>query len=430
MSFHTLGLPPVLIETVEKLGYSEATPVQREVIPSILKGRDIFATSKTGSGKSAAFLLPIIARMMRERESGAFLHVKCLILVPTRELAKQIEASARKYAVQTELVIEAAYGGVNVNPQVEALKRGCELLIATPGRLNDLLKLKAVVLGRAEYLVLDEADTMLDMGFLTEIETIVSELPPKRQNLLFSATHSGKVKHFGEQMLRNPLRIDVDAPGSSAETIAQVAYLTDHTKKLELLSFLIGSRNFEQALVFVSTRAQVDGIAKELALSGLSSAVIHGERTHGARQKALEQFKEGKVRVLVATDIAARGIDIPQLDHVINFDMPQSPEDYIHRIGRTGRAGRMGEAISLVAVDEDAMLLSIEKLMKHKIRKESFEGYERKVVHVKMQAKFDDKPKKKTQGAFGKKVKGPAKSKKTTKRDFRYGTPPESGKKR
>ncbi len=424
MSFHTMGLNPGLLGALDTLGYVHPTPVQDAVIPSILKGRDIFATSKTGSGKSAAFLLPLLSNLLRQRDDASFLHVKVLILVPTRELAKQILQHARGYSVQTPLRIEAVYGGVNIDPQVQMLREGCEVLIATGGRLNDLLTLKALVLSRVEALVLDEADTMLDMGFLEEIKTIVSALSGRQQTLLFSATHSGKVKHFGEQILRNPLRIDVDEVGGAADDITQIAYLIDSARKLELLPFLIGTRNFEQVLVFTSTRAQADTIAHELEESGLSSAVIHGEKTHGARARALEAFREKKVRVLVATDIAARGIDIELLPCVINFDMPQSPEDYIHRIGRTGRAGAHGEAISLVSVEEDAMLLAIERLIRRRILKEQFEGYERKVVHTKMVAKskFDSAGRGKTKGAFGQQTrKSTAAKKKLTKRDFRYG---------
>ncbi|MBN2896379.1 MAG: DEAD/DEAH box helicase [Campylobacterales bacterium] len=423
MSFHTMGLHPDLLSSLEAIGFVEPTPVQRAVIPAILKGRDIFATSKTGSGKSAAFLLPLLSSLLRHRDESLFLHVKALIVVPTRELARQLLEHARTLAGDTPFRIEAVYGGVNIDPQVQMLRDGCELLIATTGRLNDLLKLKALVLSRVQTLVLDEADTMLDMGFLEEIKTIVDTLTARQQTLLFSATHSGKVKHFGEQILRNPLRIDVDEVGGAADQIDQKAYLVDSDRKLELLPFLIGTRNFEQVLVFTSTRAQADAIALELEASGLSSAVIHGEKTHGARARALEAFRENKVRVLVATDIAARGIDIEQLPCVINFDMPQSPEDYIHRIGRTGRAGAQGEAISLVSVDEDAMLLAIERLMRRRIPKEPFVGYERKVVHTKMVAKSKfDESKGRTKGAFGKRssAKTTAK-KKLTKRDFRYG---------
>ncbi|MEA3522537.1 MAG: DEAD/DEAH box helicase [Campylobacterota bacterium] len=423
MSFHTLGLSKPIIDAVSAIGYETPTPVQEKVIPSILKGIDIFATAKTGSGKSAAFLLPLFQHINRERDEEQFLHVKVLILVPTRELARQIYASAQKYGAKLDVKTQLILGGGNINPQIEALKLGCEIIVATPGRLNDLIKVKAVNLNRVEHLVLDEADTMLDMGFLSELDSIFALLNPKRQNLLFSATHSGKVKFFAEKLLTNPKRIDMDLPGSAAEMIAQVAYLTDREKKMQLLCYLIGSKNYSQVLIFTSTRAEVDAIQKELKLAGLKADVIHGERTHGARHKALERFREAKVRILVATDIAARGLDIPDLPCVINFDMPQSKEDYIHRIGRTGRAGKSGEAVSLLSVDEDDMFRSIERMMKVKIPKEDFEGYERELVHVKMDKRYQQEQKKqKTKGAFGKsRSKAAAKSKKTTKRDFRYG---------
>ncbi len=422
MSFHTLGLSKPIIETVTELGYENPTPVQEKVIPHILKGKDIFATAKTGSGKSAAFLLPLFQHINRERDEDKFLHVKVLILVPTRELARQIYTSAQKYGSKLDVKTQLILGGGNIDPQIQALKLGSEIVVATPGRLNDLLKLKALNLTHVEHLVLDEADTMLDMGFLSELDTIFALLNPKRQNLLFSATHSGRVKFFAEKLLTSPKRIDMDEPGSAAENISQIAYLTDREKKLELLSYLIGIKNYSQVLIFSSTRAEVDEIQQELKSAGLKAEVIHGERTHGARHKALNRFKEGEVRILVATDIAARGLDIPELPCVINFDMPQSKEDYIHRIGRTGRAGKSGEAISLLSVDEDDMFRSIERLIKQKILKENFKGYERELVHVKMDKKYQQEQKKqKVKGAFGKsRSKAAAKSKKTTKRDFRY----------
>ncbi|MEA1919517.1 MAG: DEAD/DEAH box helicase [Campylobacterota bacterium] len=422
MSFHTLGLSKPIIDAVSEIGYENPTPVQEKVIPPILKGTDIFATAKTGSGKSAAFLLPLFQHINRERNDEKFLHVKVLILVPTRELARQIYASAQKYGSKLDVTTELILGGGNINPQIEALKEGCEIVIATPGRLTDLIKVKAISLTHVQHLVLDEADTMLDMGFLSELDTIFELLNPKRQNLLFSATHSGKVKFFAEKLLTNPKRIDMDPPGGAAETITQTAYLTDREKKMELLCYLVGIRNFAQVLIFSSTREEVNSIQKELKAAGLKSEIIHGERTHGARHKALDAFREGKVRILVATDIAARGLDIPDLPCVINFDMPQSKEDYIHRIGRTGRAGKSGEAISLLSVDEDDMFRSIERMMKQKIPKETFEGYERELVHVKMDKKYhEDNKRGKTKGAFGKsRSKVAAKSKKTTKRDFRY----------
>ena len=422
MSFHTLGLSKPIIDAVTELGYENPTPVQEKVIPSILKGIDIFATAKTGSGKSAAFLLPLFQHINRERDESGFLHVKVLILVPTRELARQIYASTQKYGSKLDVRTQLILGGGNIDPQIEALKLGSEIVVATPGRLSDLIKLKALNLSQVEHLVLDEADTMLDMGFLSELDAIFAELNPKRQNLLFSATHSGKVKFFAEKILLNPKRIDMDPPGGAAENISQIAYLTDREKKMDLLCYLVGIKNYSQVLIFTSTRAEVDAIQKELKEAGLKAETIHGERTHGARHKALERFKEAKVRILVATDIAARGLDIPELPCVINFDMPNSKEDYIHRIGRTGRAGKSGEAISLLSVDEDEMFRSIERMMKIKIPKENFTGYERELVHVKMDKRFqEEKKRKKIKGAFGKsRSKAPAKSKKTTKRDFRY----------
>ncbi len=420
MSFHILGLSKTLLDTLTAIGYEHPTPVQEQVIPTILKGRSVFVTAKTGSGKSGAFLLPLL-QLMQPQEG--FLHVKLLVLVPTRELARQIHESVLKYGANLGFRSLMVQGGVNINPQVEALKNGVDILVATPGRLNDLLKLKAVVLSRVEHLVLDEADTMLDMGFLSELESLFEAMTQPKQTLLFSATHSGKVKHFAEQILKNPLRLDVDKPSDNALHVSQIAYLTDRSKKMEMLPFLIGSRNDAATLVFTSMRADADAIAKELELSGLKCAVIHGEKKHGARHKALEQFKEGKVRVLVATDIAARGLDISELACVINYNMPQSKEDYIHRIGRTGRAGARGTAISLLSVDEDAMFKTIERLLGRKIERRELEGYEREIVHVKMDKELaKNEETKRVKGAFGKKMhKAPAKKKKVTKRDFRYG---------
>ena len=426
MSFHTMGLSKPILDALSDVGYTQPTPVQQQVIPTILKGRDAFVTAKTGSGKSAAFLLPLFQILQRKSTSSdTFLHVKLLVLVPTRELARQIHASVLTYGKHLNLSSLMVHGGVNINPQIEVLREGVEILVATPGRLNDLLKLKALVLSRVEHMVLDEADTMLDMGFLSELEFIHETIPAQAQTLLFSATHSGKVKYYAEKILNNPLRLDVDKPSESGDTITQFAYLTDREKKIQMLPYIIGSRNDESTLVFTSTRADADMIATELARSGLKNAVIHGEKKHGARYKALEQFKEGKVKVLVATDIAARGLDIAELSCVINYDMPQSKEDYIHRIGRTGRAGRSGTAISLLSVDEDTMFKSIEQLLKRKIERRVLPEFEREIVHVKMDTQYKEElPKKRTKGAFGNRAsKSGAKKKKVTKRDFRYSNP-------
>ncbi|MBI3771904.1 MAG: DEAD/DEAH box helicase [Gammaproteobacteria bacterium] len=376
MSFNSLGLSAELVRAVSEKGYSEPTPIQRQAIPVILEGRDILAGAQTGTGKTAGFTLPILQRLSTQTPADGKRPVRALILTPTRELAAQVLESVRDYGKHTSLKSLAIFGGVNISPQIQTLRRGVDILVATPGRLLDHVSQRTVDLSKVEMLVLDEADRMLDMGFIRDIQKILALLPKGRQNLLFSATFSAEIKQLADGLLNKPALVEVVRHNTAAELVTQVIHPVDRERKRELLSFLIGSRNWRQVLVFARTKHGANRLAEQLASDGISSAAIHGDKSQGARTRALAEFKRGEVRVLVATDIAARGLDIDQLPHVVNFELPNVPEDYVHRIGRTGRAGNEGEAISLVCVDENAMLRNIERMLKRDLPKVVIPGYE------------------------------------------------------
>ncbi len=414
MSFSKLGLSQQLQQNIKELGYEAPTPVQSGVIPLALKGKDILAAAQTGTGKTAAFALPILQILNEKAAEKNTSAPKALILVPSRELAMQVAANIEGYGVNLQVKSVAVYGGANIAPQSKKLIAGVDLIIATPGRLLDHLKLKNTTLSKIEFFVLDEADTMLDMGFIRDIEALLQRIPPNRQTMLFSATLSGAVKRLSETMLKKPQLVQVDAYASVADDIRQVAYTVDKGQKSEFLSYLIGSKNYKQVLVFCRTKAGAEELAKNLEESGLKTESIHSDKTHGARGRALERFKEGKVRVLVATDLAARGIDIDDLPHVVNYDVPHIPTDYIHRIGRTGRAGNDGEAITLLSSEEMHSFKKIEELLGKPIEKKVFAGYEPAVIPDQKKKKEatnkntggkKTEHRKKTPGAFGSKPK-------------------------
>jgi ATP-dependent RNA helicase RhlE len=376
MSFNTLGLSAELLRAVSEQGYSEPTPIQRQAIPVILQGRDILAGAQTGTGKTAGFTLPLLQRLSTTPGKDGRRTVRALILTPTRELAAQVEESVVTYGKHLPLNSAVIFGGVKINPQIAKLRRGVDILVATPGRLLDHVAQGTLDLSALEILVLDEADRMLDMGFIRDIRKILNLLPAGRQNLLFSATFSDEIKKLADGLLDKPALIEVARRNTASERVAQVIHPVDRERKRELLSFLIGSQNWQQVLVFTRTKHGANRLAQQLERDGISSAAIHGNKSQGARTRALADFKQGTVRVLVATDIAARGLDIDQLPHVVNFELPNVPEDYVHRIGRTGRAGNEGEAMSLVCVDEHKLLKDIERLLKREIPKVVIDGYE------------------------------------------------------
>ncbi|WP_456414578.1 ATP-dependent RNA helicase RhlE [Thiolapillus sp.] len=378
MSFDTLGLSAELLRAISEQGYTQATPIQRKAIPLILQGKDVMAGAQTGTGKTAGFTLPLLQRLSESPLAKGRRPVRALVLAPTRELAAQVGASVETYGRYLQLRSAVVFGGVKINPQIDKLRRGVDVLIATPGRLLDHVSQKTVDLSRVEILVLDEADRMLDMGFIHDIRKVLALLPENgaRQNLLFSATFSKDIKQLANRLLNNPELIEVAQRNTTAERIDQVVHPVDKRRKRELLSHMIGSRNWRQVLVFTRTKHGANRLAQQLEKDGLSAAAIHGNKSQGARTKALAGFKDGSVRVLVATDIAARGLDINQLPHVVNFELPNVPEDYVHRIGRTGRAGNEGEAVSLVCVDEHKLLADIQRLLKKDIPSVVLEGYE------------------------------------------------------
>jgi len=389
MSFSDLGLAPELLRAIADQGYTEATPVQAKAIPAILQGQDVMAAAQTGTGKTAGFTLPMLQRLKEFANtsvSPARHPVRALILTPTRELAAQVQDSVKTYGKYIALRSAVVYGGVHIDPQIAELRGGVEILVATPGRLLDHLGQKTVNLSQIQFLVLDEADRMLDMGFLPDIKRIISVLPVKRQSLLFSATYSDDIRGLAKQFLSNPISIEVARRNSATETVTHLVYKVESTAKRDLLTHLIKSRDMRQVLVFCNTKIGANRLAYKLDKDGVDAAAIHSDRTQGERMLALAEFKEGKTKVLVATDIAARGLDIEQLPFVINFDLPGSPEDYVHRIGRTGRAGMTGEAISLVSDQELEDLAAIEKLLKLKLPVQDAGRFERERASAPPQA--------------------------------------------
>jgi ATP-dependent RNA helicase RhlE len=366
MSFKDLGLIAELLKAIEEQGYTTPTPIQAQAIPPILKGADIMAGAQTGTGKTAGFTLPLLQKLMANKKEGPR-QVRALILTPTRELAAQIGENVTDYSKYLPIKSTVIFGGVNIKPQIAALRNGIDIIIATPGRLLDLLSQNAVDLSFIDTLVLDEADRMLDMGFIHDIRKVIAKLPKDRQNLLFSATFSAEIKKLASGILKNPQTVEVARHNTPAELVSQVVYPVDSKRKKDLLALLIMQNNWKQVLVFTRTKHGANRLSEFLSKSGITSSAIHGNKSQSARTSALDGFKKGAVRVLVATDIAARGLDIEYLPHVVNFELPNVPEDYVHRIGRTGRAGNQGDAISLVCVDEDKLLEDIEKLLKKKI---------------------------------------------------------------
>jgi ATP-dependent RNA helicase RhlE len=413
MSFETLGLRAEILRAITEQGYSHPTPIQLQSIPLVAQGHDVMASAQTGTGKTAGFTLPILQRLCEGLPSPDLSHnllsdarsadrsangpaktsakpvlkkkgtpspsrhaIRALIVTPTRELAAQVAESVDTYSKYLPLRSAVIFGGVKINPQISKLRQGVDILVATPGRLLDHVNQQTVDLSQVEILVLDEADRMLDMGFIHDIRKILALVSEDRQTLLFSATFSAPIKKLADSFLRSPKLIEVTPPNSTAEGVDQLVYPVDRHRKSELLSFIIGSRNWQQVLVFTRTKHGANRLTKHLQKDGLTAAAIHGNKSQGARTRALAAFKAGEVRVLVATDIAARGLDIDMLPHVVNFELPNVAEDYVHRIGRTGRAGREGQAISLVCVDEKALLRAIERLLGQDIAKEIIAGYE------------------------------------------------------
>jgi len=372
--FNQLGLTAELLRAVDEQGYQTATPVQQQAIPIILEGRDVLAGAQTGTGKTAGFTLPMLQRLQQGTVNRR--RIRALVLTPTRELAAQVADSVRCYGKYLPFRAGVIYGGVSINTQISKLRKGVDIVVATPGRLLDHLQQRTIDLGAVECLVLDEADRMLDMGFIRDIRKILNVLPKDRQNLLFSATFSREIRQLAADLLNSPTEISVATNGRPAEGIDQVVYRVDRQRKRELLSHTIGAENWRQVLVFTRTKHGANKLAAQLETDGLESAAIHGNKSQAARLRALQDFKAGKVRVLVATDVAARGLDIERLPHVVNYELPHVPEDYVHRIGRTARAGHKGNAVSLVCVDEHKLLADIEKLLQMKISNKTVPGYE------------------------------------------------------
>ncbi|MEP0212047.1 MAG: DEAD/DEAH box helicase [Cellulophaga sp.] len=375
MTFKNLGLSNNLLKAIEKKGYTTPSPIQEKAIPPVLEGKDVLASAQTGTGKTAGFTLPLL-HLLSEEKTLRHRPVRALILTPTRELAAQIFANVKEYSEFLDLRSAVIFGGVNQKPQIANLKRGMDVLVATPGRLLDLHNQRFLSLDKVEIFVLDEADRMLDMGFLRDIERVMKLIPTKRQNLMFSATFSKDIKKLAHGILNNPVQVEATPENTAVEVIQQKVYRVAKGKKTGLIIKLISDGNWQQVLVFTRTKHGANNLCKKMIAAGISAAAIHGNKSQGARTKALEGFKKGTLRVLVATDIAARGLDIPLLPHVINFEIPNISEDYVHRIGRTGRAGASGEAVSLVSADETSYLKDIQKLIGMQIPVEIVEGFE------------------------------------------------------
>ena len=421
MRLDSFWLSNDIVKALIDKGYSEATDIQKALIPEILNGRDVIAGARTGTGKTAGFVLPILHNISKNYKEGQH-YTRAIIIVPTRELANQVHKSVEDYGKYLNLKSIVLYGGANLTSQANKIKNGVDIVVATSGRLLEHINRKNIDVDGIEYLVLDEADTILDMGFVHEVSKIISHLPTKRQTILTSATLSGAIKRLSHDILKKPKLIEVDSMGSIASSVTQIVYPVELEKKSELLSYLIGSRNYKQVLLFVRKKEVADEVTKELNLSGLKTATIHGGRSVGERTRALEGFKDGSNRILVATDIAARGLDIPLLEVVINYDIPHVIGDFIHRVGRTGRAGAKGLAITLISPNEMVALRDVERLIDQTLPQERLEGYAPKVVIKQKGARKSSQKPKNIDGAFGKKrakKATPPKSKKrkTTKRD-------------
>ena len=379
MTFAQLGLSSEILDAVNDEGYVNPTPIQAQVIPSILAGKDVMASAQTGTGKTAGFTLPLLYRLQIHANtsmSPARHPVRALIMAPTRELAMQIDESVRKYGKYLALRTAVVFGGINIEPQVAALRVGAEILVATPGRLLDLVEQKAVNFSKTEILVLDEADRMLDMGFLPDIKRVMALLPPQRQSLMFSATFSGEIRKLADSLLKQPIRIEATVQNTVNESISHVIHWVKPDNKFALLLHLIRQQSLKQALIFVKTKHGASHLAQMLSRHEILAVAIHGDKNQQQRTQALAEFKHGDMQILVATDVAARGIDIEKLSHVINYELPGNPEDYVHRIGRTGRAGSKGKAISLVSEHEKELLANIEKLLNTKLETEQIAGFD------------------------------------------------------
>jgi ATP-dependent RNA helicase RhlE len=380
MLFNELGLSAELLRAINKKGYRQTTPIQQQAIPFILDGQDILACAQTGTGKTAGFALPILQRLQKPNSGSR--RIQVLILTPTRELAAQVAESMRDYGYHLPFKTTVIFGGVSINTQIAKLKKDTDVVVATPGRLLDHIERHTVDLSRVDVLVLDEADRMLDMGFIRDIRKILKKLPNKRQNLLFSATFSNEIRRLAADFLNAPIEIQVAARNALADGIEQVVHPVDRTRKRALLSHRIRSENWRQVLVFTRTKHGANRLAEQLSKDGLNTAAIHGNKSQGRRTRTLKDFKDGAIQILIATDIAARGLDIDKLPHVVNYELPHVAEDYLHRIGRTARAGQKGHAVSLVCIDEEKLLLGIERLLKCKIDKKIIPGYEPN-LHIK-----------------------------------------------
>ncbi|MBA6399242.1 DEAD/DEAH box helicase [Colwellia sp. BRX10-4] len=415
MSFTSLALDKSLTNAVKALGYNEATPIQLKAIPAILAGKDIMAGAQTGTGKTAAFALPILQKLMATLPESR--PVRALVLTPTRELAQQVYKSFVSYAENTELNIAVAYGGVSINPQITALNKGVDVLVATPGRLLDHIINGSLALTELEFLVFDEADRMLDMGFKDEIDRILNRVPLKRQTLLFSATFDDAIFKLSKNLLTDPELIEVSERNAAAAKVEQILYTVDSDRKRELTSFLIGSKNWKQVLIFTRTKVTADALAKEMCKDGIKTQSIHGDKSQGAREKALAEFKEGKTRALVATDVASRGLDIANLNYVINYELPYIAEDYIHRIGRTGRAGNEGVAVSLMSPSEEWLLEAVEKVLDTRLLQQWYPGYEPDLTKTEKPARKGGQKQRDRKKALGQS----ARSKKRTSTESKYG---------
>ncbi|MGJ8680943.1 DEAD/DEAH box helicase [Paraglaciecola sp.] len=375
MSFADLGLSPKILSAVSAKGYTEPSPIQAQAIPAVLEGKDVMAAAQTGTGKTAGFTLPILHRLSLGKQAKPN-QARALILTPTRELAAQVAESVQTYGRDLPLKSAVVFGGVGINPQMIKLRKGADILVATPGRLLDLYNQNAVRFNELEILVLDEADRMLDMGFIHDIKKILKLLPQKRQNLMFSATFSDDIRKLAKGLVNNPVEVSVSPANTTVDLVEQWVYPVDKSQKSAILTRLIKDNDWQQVLVFSRTKHGANRIAKQLESRGITSAAIHGNKSQGARTKALADFKQGKVKALIATDIAARGLDIDQLPQVVNFDLPNVAEDYVHRIGRTGRAGATGQAISMVTLEEFKQLVDIERLTKQVIQRKTIQGFE------------------------------------------------------
>ncbi|WP_299058977.1 DEAD/DEAH box helicase [uncultured Polaribacter sp.] len=399
MTFKDLGLSAAILKAVEEKGYTKPSPIQEKAIPHILEGKDILASAQTGTGKTAGFTLPVL-QYLSDTKHPKYRPLRALVLTPTRELAAQVHDNVREYSKYVDIRSTVIFGGVNAKPQIATLRTGVDILVATPGRLLDLHDRKAVSFKRVDILILDEADRMLDMGFVRDINKIISFMPEKRQNLMFSATFSKDIKKLAAGILRNPVAVETAPQNSTAKKVTHKVYKIDKSKKTEFTIKLVKDNNWNQVLIFTRTKHGANKLTKKLISAGITAAAIHGNKSQGARTKALKNFKDNTIKILVATDIAARGLDIPLLPHVINFELPNVPEDYVHRIGRTGRAGAVGEAISLVCSEESEYQSEIEKILKEKIASTIVEGFEPTDTAGPKRAASQSK------GSFGKKKKG------------------------